>query len=89
MNFVGKSVVFFVKFYNIVLEVILIVYDELDMNFGVICLKIGGGYGGYNGLCDIVFYIGLNFYCLCIGIGYFGLKECVLGYVLSKVLSNE
>lgn len=30
-----------------------------------------------------------NFLCLCIGIGYFGYKSWVIGYVLGKLLVDE
>ncbi|MCU4321991.1 aminoacyl-tRNA hydrolase [Acinetobacter schindleri] len=89
MNFSGKSVVPFAKFYNIAPESILIAHDELDMNPGIIRLKTGGGHGGHNGLRDIVPHIGPNFHRLRIGIGHPGSKERVSGHVLSKAPSSE
>lgn len=89
MNLSGQSVVPFAKFYQIAPEAILIAHDELDMNPGVIRLKIGGGHGGHNGLKDIVPHIGSNFHRLRIGIGHPGSKERVSGHVLSKAPSSE
>lgn len=50
-------------------------------------MKFDGGYGGQNGLCDIVVYLGYGkYYCLCIGIGYLGYKDWVMLWVLGKLL---
>lgn len=91
MNFSGKVVVVMVSFFCINLDEILVVYDELDLFFGVVKFKLGGGYGGYNGLKDIISKLGnnFNFYCLCIGIGYLGDKNKVVGFVLGKLFVSE
>ena len=89
MNASGKSVVPFAKFYQVAPESMLIAHDELDMDPGVIRLKIGGGHGGHNGLRDIVPHTGPNFHRLRIGIGHPGSKERVSGHVLSKAPSSE
>lgn len=89
MNRSGQSVVPFSKFYQVAPESILIAHDELDMDPGVIRLKIGGGHGGHNGLRDIVPHIGANFHRLRIGIGHPGAKERVSGHVLGKAPSSE
>lgn len=53
---------------------------------GVAKIKQGGGYGGHNGLKDIIASLGNsnNFYRVRIGIGHPGSKELVAGYVLGK-----
>lgn len=91
MNCSGQFVVVLVGFFWIVLDVILVVYDEFDMFFGVVKFKIGGGYGGYNGLCDIIVQFGNQnfFYCLWFGIGYLGYSSLVFGYVFGCVLCSE
>lgn len=91
MNFSGKVVVVMVSFFCINSDEILVVYDELDLFSGVVKFKLGGGYGGYNGLKDIISKLGnnFNFYCLCIGIGYLGDKNKVVGFVLGKLFVSE
>ena len=54
MNLSGDSVVSFSRFYRIPDHQILIVYDELDLEPGIIRLKLKGGHGGHNGLRDIM-----------------------------------
>lgn len=47
-------------------------YDEFDILFDMLKLKIGGGYGGYNGVCDVVWVLGMvDFLWVCVGIGCF------------------
>ena len=41
----------------------LVIYDELDLPFGMIRLKVGGGHAGHNGLRSIM---------ACVGTGEFG-----------------
>lgn len=54
MNLSGKVVSSFVNFFKVFVENIFVVYDEMDFEFGIVKLKKGGGYGGYNGLKDII-----------------------------------
>ena len=89
MNRSGQSVVPFAKFCQVAPEAILVAHDELDMDPGIIRLKLGGGHGGHNGLRDIVPHIGANFHRLRIGIGHPGSKERVSGHVLGKAPSSE
>lgn len=91
MNFSGKVVAAMVSFFRINSDEILVVYDELDLFFGVVKFKLGGGYGGYNGLKDIISKLGnnFNFYRLRIGIGYSGDKNKVVGFVLGKSFVSE
>lgn len=90
MNFSGKLVIVVQCFWKIEFEEILLVYDELDFLFGVVWFKFDGGYGGQNGLCDIICLLGYGrFYCLCIGIGYFGYKDCVVLWVFGCVGKDD
>jgi PTH1 family peptidyl-tRNA hydrolase len=53
MNLSGESVRAFCAFYQIAVEDCLIIHDDLDLPFGTIRLKSGGGEGGHNGLKSI------------------------------------
>lgn len=82
MNCSGLFIKVLVDFFKIVFEQILVVYDEFDLFLGIVKLKKGGGYGGYNGLWDIIVYFGSKeFQCLCLGIGYSGDSCKVIGFV--------
>ena len=63
----------------------LVAYDELDLPPGTVRLKEGGGHGGHNGLRDIFAHVqDHEFLRLRIGIGHPGIKDAVVGYVLSR-----
>lgn len=50
MNLSGRSVAQAVRRYQIPVERILVVHDEVELPFGDVRLKEGGGLGGHNGL---------------------------------------
>lgn len=50
MNESGGPVVAVSRFFKIPIERIVVVHDELDLPFGTLRLKRGGGEGGHNGL---------------------------------------
>jgi PTH1 family peptidyl-tRNA hydrolase len=78
------------KFYNIPLENVIVVHDELDLDFDVIKLKSGGGHGGHNGLRDIIVATGSNeFDRVRIGIGRPPGRQDAADFVLSGFSSAE
>lgn len=50
MNESGGPVVAISRFYKVPVERIAVVHDDLDLSFGALRLKRGGGDGGHNGL---------------------------------------
>jgi len=58
MNLSGESVQPLMNFYKIPTENILVVHDELDLPFGTIAFKKGGGLAGHNGLKSIAAHLG-------------------------------
>lgn len=54
MNVSGQSLAAAANFYKVAVEDVLVVHDELDLPFGRLQLKPGGGSGGHNGLKSIV-----------------------------------
>ncbi len=70
MNLSGESVQPLCHFFKIKPEEILVVQDELDLPFGEIAFKSGGGLAGHNGLKSIAAHLGTqNFKRMRIGIG--------------------
>ena len=70
MNLSGESVQALMNFFKIPLENILVVHDELDLPFGNIAFKNGGGLAGHNGLKSIAECLGSQeFKRLRMGIG--------------------
>ena len=70
MNEAGRQVGPLAKFYSVSAADVLIIHDELDIDFGQIRLKIGGGEGGHNGLRSVAAALGTkDFQRVRIGIG--------------------
>ena len=62
MNTSGGPVAGLVQYYGVAPDHLVVVHDELDIPFGAIKAKIGGGEGGHNGLRDITKAIGTKDY---------------------------
>ncbi len=70
MNRSGESVQAAMRFFEVALADVIVVHDELDLPFGTVRLKSGGGIAGHNGLRSIVQPCGgPEFVRLRIGIG--------------------
>jgi PTH1 family peptidyl-tRNA hydrolase len=69
MNLSGEAVGSLAGFYKIPPDKTLVVYDELDIPFGVIRLREKGGAGGHNGMRSIIQRLGNDFPRLRLGIG--------------------
>jgi PTH1 family peptidyl-tRNA hydrolase len=70
MNLSGESVRAAMQFFKVSLENVLCIHDELDLDFGVVRLKSGGGTAGHNGLRSMVQHGGGSGFLRCrIGIG--------------------
>jgi peptidyl-tRNA hydrolase, PTH1 family len=70
MNLSGGSVQAAMSFYKIALDALLVVHDELDIPFGELRLKLGGGDGGHRGVRSITERLGSDAYArLRLGIG--------------------
>jgi PTH1 family peptidyl-tRNA hydrolase len=54
MNRSGFAVQRTAAFHTISPEHIVVVHDEIDLDFGLVRVKAGGGHGGHNGLRSIV-----------------------------------
>jgi peptidyl-tRNA hydrolase, PTH1 family len=62
MNTSGGPVAALAAFYKVPPERVVVVHDELDIPFGAIRLKLGGGDNGHNGLRSITQSLGTNAY---------------------------
>jgi PTH1 family peptidyl-tRNA hydrolase len=70
MNLSGKPVAALTSFYKVPPERLVVVHDELDLPFGAIRLKLGGGDNGHNGLRSITAALGTrDYYRVRFGIG--------------------
>lgn len=58
MNLSGESVRPAVDFFQVAPEDVIVVHDELDLPFGEVRIKVGGGLAGHNGLRSIAQHLG-------------------------------
>lgn len=90
MNLSGKPVAALLKFFNIGPENLVVVHDELDIDFDAIRLKRGGGEGGHNGLKSTSQALGTRDYLrLRTGIGRPPGRMAPADYVLRPFSSTE
>ena len=54
MNLSGESVIEFVKYYNIDLKDLIVIYDDIDFEIGTFKIKRNGSAGGHNGIKNII-----------------------------------
>src|SRR6266571_61831 len=70
MNLSGGPVASLRSFYKLPPEQIVVVHDELDVSFGAVRLKLGGGDNGHNGLRSLTASLGTrDYYRVRFGIG--------------------
>ncbi|WP_068273645.1 aminoacyl-tRNA hydrolase [Aldersonia kunmingensis] len=53
MNESGRPVAALARFFSVPVERVIVIHDEIDLDFATIRLKQGGGEGGHNGLRSI------------------------------------
>jgi peptidyl-tRNA hydrolase, PTH1 family len=90
MNLLGTPTASLAAFYKITPERILAVHDELDLDFGTVRAKIGGGEGGHNGLRSMSKSLGTKDYArVRFGIGRPPGRMDPADYVLSDFSASE
>ena len=90
MNVSGGPVAGLVKYFSVPPADLVVVHDDLDLGFGVIRLKFGGGEGGHNGLRSISSSIGARDYLrVRFGIGRPPGRQDPADYVLKRFSGPE
>tara|TARA_Y100000768_G_C23979365_1_gene684861 strand:- start:1919 stop:2530 length:612 start_codon:yes stop_codon:yes gene_type:complete len=89
MNNSGDAVSQIANFYKIESKDIFVLHDELDIPFGKIRIKSGGGNAGHNGLKSISNKIDNSYVRVRLGIGHPGKKEKVSGHVMGNFTGSE
>ncbi len=93
MNLSGQAAQRTAAFYKIEPAKVVVIHDELDLPFGTVRVKVGGGHGGHNGLRSLIQCLGADFIRVRCGIGKpEGGKDRVVGHVLgdfSRVEEKE
>ena len=89
MNNSGMAVQAIKEYYKLEMEDIIVIHDDIDLPFGTVKFKIGGGHGGHNGLRSIDAHIGKEYTRVRIGVGKPQDKADVANYVLNNFSKEE
>jgi PTH1 family peptidyl-tRNA hydrolase len=90
MNESGGPVVSISRFFKVAVERLVVVHDELDLPFGALRLKRGGGDGGHNGLRSVTAAGGSKDYArVRVGIGRPPGRQDAADYVLRDFAPAE
>ena len=89
MNLSGKSLLTVKQFFKIDLEEIIVIHDDIDLPFGALRFKKGGGHGGHNGLRSIDSLLGKEYLRVRVGVGKPEHKSQVADYVLHDFSEEE
>lgn len=90
MNLSGTAVRDFMNFYKISSEDIVVIYDDLDIEPGIIKIRKKGGPGTHNGMKSVVHEIQTeDFYRIRVGIGNPEYKNDLLNFILTRIPDEE
>ncbi len=89
MNLSGKSLQSVKNFFKVELDDVIVIHDDIDLPFGAVRFKKGGGHGGHNGLRSIDSYITKEYLRVRIGVGKPEHKSQVSDYVLHDFSEDE
>lgn len=90
MNLSGWTVKQYLDYYKLSIAQLVVICDDIALDFGVIRLRTKGSAGGHNGLKSIIAHLGTDeFVRLRMGIGDDRDKEALSDYVLSSFTADE
>jgi peptidyl-tRNA hydrolase, PTH1 family len=90
MNESGGPVSTLAKFYKVPIERIIAVHDELDIPFGALRVKLGGGDNGHNGLRSMRASLGTgDFHRVRVGVGRPPGRQDPADFLLSNFTAAE
>jgi peptidyl-tRNA hydrolase, PTH1 family len=89
MNLSGQAAQKLKAFYKFELSEIIVIHDDIDLDFAKVKVKIGGGNGGHNGLRSIDSCIGKDYFRIRLGVDRPAFKDDVANFVLSNFTKAE
>lgn len=90
MNLSGESVKEIIEFYKVETDQIIIIYDDIDIEPGIIKLRKTGGPGTHNGMKSVVHELNTqNFNRVRVGIGKPIEKENLIEYVIGAIPKED
>ncbi|WP_017328172.1 aminoacyl-tRNA hydrolase [Synechococcus sp. PCC 7336] len=90
MNLSGQSVRAAIDWFKLDPASVLVVYDDMDLPFGRLRLRLSGSAGGHNGMKSIIQHLGQqNFPRLRLGVGAPDGDRDAIGHVLGRFTPEE
>lgn len=90
MNLSGESIAAVAKYYKILPEDIIVIYDDINLDVGRLRIRERGSAGGHNGIKNIIAHLGTDaFPRIRVGIGMKPSKMDLADYVLSRFSKEE
>ncbi len=90
MNLSGESIKETMDFYKIQQENLIIIYDDIDLEAGIIKIRKKGGPGTHNGMKSVISNIKTQeFARVRVGIGKPERKEQLIEYVIGKIPDKD
>jgi PTH1 family peptidyl-tRNA hydrolase len=90
MNDSGGPVSGLMKFYDVAIQNVIVIHDELDIDAGAVRVKQAGGHAGHNGLRDIIAAADSNdFARVRVGIGRPPGRQDAADFVLKNFSAEE
>lgn len=89
MNLSGAPVQKLLQFYSLDTSHLIVIHDELDIEYGELRKKFDGGHAGHNGLRDITARCGTGYHRIRFGIGRPNGQMAVSDFVLQNFSTLE
>ena len=89
MNLSGTPVQKLLQFYSLDVSRLIVIHDELDIEFGELRKKFDGGHAGHNGLRDITASCGTGYHRIRFGIGRPNGQMAVSDFVLQNFSTTQ
>lgn len=83
MNLSGEAVGAAARFYKVPVQHVVVIHDDVDLEFGRLQIKSGGGHAGHNGLKSLIAHLGSpDFVRVRVGVGRPGGRKETAQHVL-------
>lgn len=69
MNESGRALRALCAFHRVPVEAVTVVYDDLNIDFGLVKVSLGGSAGGHNGIASLLAHLGDGFVRYRLGVG--------------------
>ncbi len=90
MNLSGESIKEIIQFYKIEMEQLIVIYDDMDIEPGIIKVRKAGGPGTHNGMKSVVQELNTqDFKRVRVGIGRPQDKENLVEYVIGAISAED